>query len=57
MKEFKVTINRIAYSTKEFSIEANSEEEAKQKAMQLAADTEFSEKDADYEVESINQKQ
>lgn len=55
MKKFTVTVTRISYSSKEIEVEAENEDDAKEKALDEAGDHEFSEKDADYKVEHVNE--
>lgn len=49
---YEVEITRVSYSTLTFGVEANSREEAEEKAMDEAYNTSFDEDDADYEVQS-----
>lgn len=50
-KKYSVNITRIGYSSRRFEVEADSELEAQEKAMNMAGDYEFSEGDADYECD------
>jgi hypothetical protein len=49
--KYKVTIVRTSYSTKEFEVDAESEQDATDKALQEACNTVFSDDSADYDVE------
>lgn len=51
--KFNVSILRTSYAYGTLEIEANSPEEAESKARDEAGDHEYSEKDADYSIESI----
>lgn len=51
--KYKVTVTRTSYASREHVIEADSEEEATQKALDEAGDYEYSEKDAEYEVQYV----
>lgn len=53
MKKFKVSVVRISYAVREIEIEAESEEAAKELALDEAGNYEFSEHNSDYEVESV----
>ena len=48
--KYKVEITRVSYSTLTFGVEANSEEEAQEKAMDEAYNTVWDEDSADYEI-------
>jgi hypothetical protein len=50
--KYEVEITRTSYSTITFGVEANSEEDAVEKAMNEAYNTSFGEDTADYEVGS-----
>ena len=52
-KEYSVDITRTGYSKKTIKVTASSEEEAKEKAFDIAGDFEYSEYDADYDVDVI----
>ena len=52
---YEVEITRVSYSTLTFGVEANSEEEAQEKAMDEAYNTSFDEDDANYEIDSCNE--
>ena len=52
---YEACITRIAIGFKTFSVEANSEEEAKEKAMYLARNVTFHTTSTDYEVEHIQE--
>lgn len=54
MKKFKILVTRIAYSSKEFEVEAENEAQAEDKALDEAYNTSFSEGCADYETEIIS---
>ena len=47
---YEVEITRVSYSTITFGVEANSEKEAREKALDEARNTSFDEDDADYEI-------
>ena len=47
---YEVEITRDSYSTLTFGVEASSEEEAQEKALDEARNTSFDEDDADYEI-------
>lgn len=49
--KYEVSITRIGYANRRFEVEADSELEAQEKAMDMAGDYDFSEGDADYECE------
>ena len=49
--KYEVEVTRVSYSTLTFGVEADSEEEAKDKALDCAYNTSFYEDDANYEVE------
>lgn len=51
--KFKVNICRIGYSHKEIEVEAENEEQAKEKALDTAGNFEFSENHADYEAGEV----
>lgn len=50
--KYEVDITRISYASLTFGVEANSEEEAKQIAMQMAYNTGFDEDTAEYEIDN-----
>lgn len=50
MEKFKVEVLRIGYATKEIEVEAETQEEANEKALDDAGNYEFSEKQAEYEL-------
>ncbi len=52
-RQFEVAVLRIAYGSRKIRIKAKSQFEAEQKALNEAGDYEFSEHDADYEIESV----
>ncbi|MBM4147172.1 MAG: hypothetical protein FJ240_13030 [Nitrospira sp.] len=52
-REFEVAVLRIAYGSRKIRVKAKSQFEAEQKALNEAGDYEFSEHDADYEIESV----
>ena len=52
---YEVDITRVSYSTLTFGVEANSEEEAREKALDKACNTSFDEDDANYEIESCSE--
>jgi len=47
---YEIEITRVSYSTLTFGVEANSEKEAREKALDEARNTSFDEDDADYEI-------
>jgi len=52
--EFEVTVQRIEYSDKSFTVEADDYYEAEEKALELAANTEYPRgSSADYEVATV----
>lgn len=53
-KTFTVNVTRVSTSTKTFTVEATSEEEAKDLAVDQAANTVFSEQNAEYQAEIIS---
>ena len=52
---YEVEITRVSYSTLTFGVEANSEEEAQEKALDEACNTSFDEDTADYEIDSCSE--
>lgn len=52
---FKVQILRTAYGRREIEIEAADKNEAEEKAINTAGDYEFTNHDADFEVEFVKQ--
>lgn len=52
MPKFKATVCRTSYSFHEIEVEAQNEEEAKQKILDVAGDYEYSEKSAEYTLNS-----
>lgn len=52
---YEVEITRVSYSTLTFGVEASSEEEAQEKALDEACNTSFDEDTADYEIDSCNE--
>jgi hypothetical protein len=50
---FEVSVLRIAYGSRKIRVKAKSQFEAEQKALDEAGDYEFSEHDADYEIEAV----
>jgi hypothetical protein len=58
MKKFEVVVTRTAFSAKTIEVEAENEEQARQKAVDEAGGYEFpTEYAADYEVEFILEKE
>lgn len=57
MKKFYVGIYRTSYAFDRFEVEAENEEEAKEKAMQEAHNTCFSEDDAEYSIDSVEEQE
>lgn len=55
MKTYRVTVRRTSYSERIIEVEAKSEVEAHEKAINEAGDYEFSEHNADYEVDYIEE--
>ena len=53
MHKFKVTVNRISYSSRDIEVVASNEEEAKQLALYEAGDYEYSERSAEYDADYI----
>lgn len=51
--KYKVIVNRIAYSSLVIEVEAANKKEAKQKAIDMAGDLEFSEDDVDYDADWV----
>ena len=51
--KYSVSITRIGYAHRNIEVEADSELEAQEKAMDMAGDYDFSEGDADYECEGV----
>ena len=51
MKTFSIDITRISYGYKTFEVKANTLEEAKEWALELATDEVFEDDDAYYKVE------
>ncbi len=54
-QKFKVSVVRIGYSIREIEVEADSQEQAKEVALDEAGGYEFSEHASEYEVESVAQ--
>jgi len=52
-QKFSIPVVRIGYGFKTIEVEANSQEEAEQLALDEAGDHEYSEKSSDYEIEGI----
>ena len=55
MKKYKLEICRVSYAHNTINIEANSEEEAKTKALDEAGDHNYSEKNADYIIMAVSE--
>lgn len=53
MKKYRVNVNRIGYANKIFEISAQNKNEAKARALDDAGNFEFSEHNAEYEIEDI----
>lgn len=53
--KYDVDITRIGYASLTFTVEAENEEEAKEKALQEAWNTGWSEDSVDYEVDDCNE--
>lgn len=53
MARFSVTVNRIGYAQKTIVVEADSEEQAREAAIDEAGNLSFSEHSSEYEVEAI----
>lgn len=51
--KYKILVTRISYSSIEFDVDAENEVEARENALDAAANTVFSEGNADYETEII----
>lgn len=54
-REFTVVVCRTSYAFRTLTIKAKNEEEAKEKALDEAGDYEFSESNADYEIDSVQE--
>lgn len=54
-KKFKVLVTRTSYSSRNIEVEAESELEAKELAIDEAGSFEFREHDADYDVDAIEE--
>lgn len=50
MAKYKATVCRTSYAFREIEVEADNEEQAKEKLLDEAGDYEFSEKSADYSI-------
>ncbi len=55
MRTFEVQITRTTFSDKTFKVEAETEEQAYDIALQQAYDTEFSNGNAEYEIDFIEE--
>jgi hypothetical protein len=55
MNKYQVLICRVSYAFHTTEIEANSQEEAEAIVLDMCGDYNFSEKEADYTIESIKQ--
>ena len=53
--KYEVDITRISYASLTFGVEANSEEEAKRIAMDMAYNTGWDEASADYEIDACSE--
>ena len=53
MKKYEVSVTRIGYAHTTIEVEAESEEQAEQKAIDMAGNYDFSEHDADYECNGV----
>ena len=53
--KYDVDITRIGYASLTFTVEAENEEEAKEKALQEARNTGWSEDTVDYDVDDCNE--
>jgi len=53
MNKYEVDVTRTGYGSRVLDIEADSEEEAREKALIVAGNYEFSEKDSSYSVEGV----
>lgn len=53
MAEFNVKVIRTSFSKATIKVEADSEEEAEKKALEVSGDHSYSEYDAEYDVEFI----
>jgi hypothetical protein len=51
--KYQITISRVQHSLKEFIVDAESQEEAEDIAMDQAYNTTFSYGDADYEIDDV----
>jgi hypothetical protein len=54
MPKFTIKVNRIGYASKDFIIEADTEEQAEDIAIDEAGGESFSEHSSDYEIEGEN---
>jgi hypothetical protein len=57
MPKFIVSMRRTGYAFRDIEVEAGDYNEAREKAYDEAGDYDYSEKDADYKVEYIHQKE
>jgi hypothetical protein len=55
--KYTVLVIRTSYGNREIEVEANSEEEAKEKAIDEAGNYEFSEHTSNYEVDYVTKKE
>jgi hypothetical protein len=53
--KYQVTISRVQHSLKDFIVDAESQEEAEEIAMDEAYNTTFSYGDADYEIDEVTE--
>jgi hypothetical protein len=53
LKEYKVNVCRIGYGNNDLKVAATSEKEARKLALDLAGSLDFSEHDADYEIQTV----
>jgi hypothetical protein len=53
MSTFVVGVTRIGYGYRDFEIEAETSEEAREKALDIAGNFEFNEKTSDYEISGV----
>lgn len=51
MKKFIIPVARIGYGFANIEVDANSQKEAEEQALDVAGDHEFAEKSSDYEIE------
>jgi hypothetical protein len=55
--KFLIDMVRISYGFREFEVEAETEDEAREKALDVAGDYEFNEKNAEYRIDWMGKKE